>query len=246
MKEQFFTFTCPLTNGEVYNSYHIPDKKNYINNSEKVKLMYSLKKSNKDEWATSSNEIFWGEIAPCEHVVQIYENDEDFLDLLTGFVSGGVNDGECAVVIATAAHLRALDERLAALGHTVASLISGTQYIRLDAEETLSKFMVNDWPDENLFNIVISEVLVRAFGEMVAVLWTKGQVGATVRLEHLWNKFCENEAFSLFCAYPQNGFTQDAAESVMHICSAHTKMITSGKKGQTDVHYKQVERKQAI
>lgn len=212
--------------------------------------MHSLKIDN-EEWATSSNDVFWGEIAPCEHVVQIYENDEDFLDLLTGFVSGGVNAGECAVVIATAAHLTALDERLAALGYAVPLLKSQTQYLPLDAEETLSKFMVNDWPDENLFNKVISEVIVkakgnsrkvRAFGEMVAILWAKGQVGATVRLEHLWNKFCENEAFCLFCAYPQSGFTQDAAESVMHICSAHTKMISGVAKGRTDIFYKPVER----
>jgi len=215
--------------------------------------MYSLKNNN-EGWATSSNEVFWGEIAPCEHVVQIYENDESFLDLLTGFVGGGVNVGECAVVIATAAHLTALDQRLAALGHSVPSLISQAQYIPLDAEETLSKFMVHDWPDENLFNKVITEVIVkargnnrkvRAFGEMVAILWAKGQVGATVRLEHLWNKFCENEAFCLFCAYPESGFTQDAAESVMHICSAHTKMITSVAKGKNDVFYKPVKQKQA-
>jgi MEDS: MEthanogen/methylotroph, DcmR Sensory domain len=215
--------------------------------------MYSLKNNN-DGWATSPNDIFWGEIAPCEHVVQIYENDESFLNLLTGFIVGGVNEGECAVVIATAAHLTALDERLAALGYSVSSLISKTQYIPLDAEETLSRFMVNDWPDENLFYNVITEVIVkakgnsrkvRAFGEMVAILWAKGQVGATVRLEHLWNRFCENEAFCLFCAYPESGFTQDAAESVMHICSAHTKMITAVAKGKTDVLYKPVERKHA-
>jgi hypothetical protein len=216
--------------------------------------MYSLK-IKKDGWATSSNEVFWGEIAPCEHVVQIYENDEIFLDLLTGFVSDGVNAGECAVVIATAAHLTALNEQLAALGYSVPFLISKTQYLPLDAEETLSKFMINDWPDENLFNKAISEVIVkakkdsrkvRAFGEMVAILWAKGQVGATVRLEHLWNKFCQNEAFSLFCAYPESGFTQDAAESVMHICSAHSKMITGVAKGKTEVLYKPVEPKQAI
>jgi hypothetical protein len=159
------------------------------------------------------------------------------------------------VVIATAAHLAALDKRLAASGYSVTSLISKTQYLPLDAEETLAEFMVNDWPDENLFNKVISEVIVkakgnsrkvRAFGEMVAILWAKGQVGATVRLEHLWNKFCENEAFSLFCAYPKSGFTEDAAESVMHICSAHTKMITGMAPGKTDVFYKPVEPRQAI
>jgi hypothetical protein len=94
-----------------------------------------------------------------------------------------------------------------------------------DAEVVLSKFMINGWPDEDLFMDVITDLMrkaksegrhVRAFGEMVAILWAKGLVGATVRLEHLWNKFCEKQTFSLFCAYPQSGFTQDAGESVMH------------------------------
>jgi hypothetical protein len=216
--------------------------------------MYSLKNNN-EGWATSSNEVFWGEIAPYEHVVQIYENDDVFLDQLTGFVSSGVKAGECAVVIATAAHLTALHERLAAVGYTLSSLISQTQYIPLDAEEVLSRFMVNDWPDESLFHKAISEVLmkakqnnrkVRAFGEMVAILWAKGQVGATVRLEQLWNKFCENEAFCLYCAYPESGFTEDAAESVKHICSAHTKMIRGVADGRTVISYKPVERRQEM
>ncbi|MCS3800580.1 MEDS domain-containing protein [Niastella sp. OAS944] len=213
--------------------------------------MNSLKNDNTG-WETSSNEVFWGEIAPCEHVVQIYEHDEDFLDLLTGFVNDGINAGECSMVIATAAHLTALNERLIALGHHIPSLMSKTQYIPLDAEETLSKFMINDWPDQHLFQKVISELLikakgngrrVRAFGEMVAILWAKGQIGATVRLEHIWNKFCETETFCLFCAYPQSGFTHDAAESVMHICSAHTKMIKGAAKGKTGVSYKIIDKK---
>lgn len=210
---------------------------------------------NNDGWVKTSHQVFWGEIAPCEHVVQIYENDDAFLDLLAGFVSGGFNGGESVVVIATDAHLNGLDKRLEAMGYAIAHLISKNQYIRLEAERTLSKFMVNDWPNENLFNHVVSEVIdkakqngrkVRAFGEMVAILWAKGQVGATVRLEQLWNKFCENEAFCLFCAYPQSGFTQGASESLMHICGAHSKMVAGVAKSKTDLFYKAVEQKQAM
>ena len=208
---------------------------------------------NKGNWQKASNQVFWGEIAPCEHVVQIYENDEAFLDLLTGYVHGGIAAGDSVVIIATASHLEFLNERLENAGLNILKLQSSNQYICLDAEHTLAKFMVNGWPDETLFNQVVSNVIVRAkgngrqvraFGEMVAVLWAKGHVGATVRLEHLWNKFCESEAFCLFCAYPQSGFTQDAAESVIHICSAHSKMVTSSGKGQTEIFYKNVGRSQ--
>jgi hypothetical protein len=204
-------------------------------------------------WKVSTDQIFWGEIAPCEHVVQIYENDDNFIDLLSRFVAVGIEARECVVVIATRAHIIALDARLEQLGFSLSHLISKTQYLRLDAESTLAQFMVNGWPDENLFNHVVSDVIskaktkgrkVRAFGEMVAILWAKGQVGATVRLEQLWNKFCENEAFCLFCAYPQSGFAQDASESLMHICSAHSKMISGGSK-RNDILFKDAREAQA-
>ena len=212
-------------------------------------------KSNYDGWTKISNQVFWGEIAPCDHVVQIYENDEVFLDLLNGFVSGGISAGDSVVVIATSIHLKLLNDRLESGGFDISNLIANDQYIPLDANETLSKFMVNDWPDENLFNHVVSDLIikakgngrpVRAFGEMVAILWAQGQVGATIRLEHLWNKFCETQAFCLFCAYPQSGFTQDASDSVMHICGAHSKMIAGIGKGKTDLFYKEVDQKRAV
>jgi hypothetical protein len=35
-------------------------------------------------------EVFWGEIAPCDHLVQIYEQEAAFMDSLEGFVGGGI------------------------------------------------------------------------------------------------------------------------------------------------------------
>lgn len=189
------------------------------------------------DWVKSPTAIFWAEIAPCDHVVQIYETDDAFLDLLFGFVRGGIDAGERVVVIATAAHLEALEHRLRRSGLDFKFIKESDLYIPLDAETILSKFMINDWPDETLFMHLVSDLIsnanqdgkpVRAFGEMVAILWAKGHIGATIRLEQLWNKFCETQSFCLFCAYPKNGFTQGAVESVMHICGTHSKLITIG------------------
>ena len=66
---------------------------------------------------------------------------------------------------------------------------------------------------------------MRAFGEMVAVMWGQGLSGATVRLEHLWHQFCAKEAFSLFCAYPRSGFTEDAEVSMKEICATHSQVV---------------------
>jgi hypothetical protein len=185
-------------------------------------------------WLHAKKDIFWGEIAPCDHVCQIYENNDAFLDLLTGFVSGGFSAGESVAVIASHEHLNFLHQRLQKEGINLFALELKDQYIPLSAEDTLSEFMINGWPDESLFHFTVSTLLdraqkrgrrVRVFGEMVAILWAQGNHGATVRLEHLWNKFCETQAFSLFCAYPKSGFTENAEESLTQICCSHAKMI---------------------
>jgi hypothetical protein len=111
------------------------------------------------------------------------------------------------VLIAIPVHLQALELRLRAKGFDLDAACAQDQYIPLDAEETLSKFMVHGWPDEDLFNQVISSLLtrarkggrqVRAFGEMVAIMWGQGLNGATVHLEHLWHDLCHAETFPLF------------------------------------------------
>lgn len=191
-------------------------------------------------------QTFWREVAPCSHVVQIYEDPEVFLNLLEGFVAGGIAVGDCVIVLAQAAHLRALEERLSLHGYDLAALSAQDQYIALDAEQTLAQFMVNDWPDYHLFMETINALFqrahlkkrnVRAFGEMVAVLWSQGKSGATVMLEYLWNTYCEKEKFALFCAYPQSGFSQDTQSAIKNICSTHSKMVTGWHKSKTEICY---------
>jgi len=179
-------------------------------------------------------DVFWGEIAPCEHLVQLYAEEGVFLDSLEGFVAGGIKAGDGVILIATPAHLRALDERLAIRGVDLDFARSRDRYIAVDAEATLSKFMVDGWPDEVRFKQAVHDLIerarrggrrVRAFGEMVALMWARGHNAATVHLEHLWHKLCQDEAFSLFCAYPRSGFTEEASTSLQAICDAHSKVI---------------------
>ena len=37
---------------------------------------------------TKETKVFWGEMSPCDHFVQIYQDDEILLDSLEGFVAG--------------------------------------------------------------------------------------------------------------------------------------------------------------
>ena len=187
---------------------------------------------------SNAPQIIWNEIGPAEHFCQLYEDDTVLMETVDGFIGPGILSGDGAVVIATPAHLRGLNERLAARGINVAAAIARDQYMPLDAATTLSRFMNNGWPDQARFLEVTHEIIkrashgcrrVRAFGEMVALLWSQGNRTATIRLEKLWNDLGKSEAFSLFCAYPKRGFSVEGGHaSLIDICAAHSRIISSG------------------
>ena len=204
-------------------------------------------KPNLQEWENSNIQVFWGEIAPCDHLVQVYENDKIFLDTLEGFAGTGFLANDSVVIIATSIHLDALNERLQKQGFDLNVLTATDQYIPIDAEDLLATFLVDDWIDEKIFNSFITDLIsrarqhngkVRAFGEMVAVLWGRGQCGATVQLESLWNQLHERSQFSLFCAYPKTGFTQSTTDSIDIICKKHARIIDGQPRPATDIYYK--------
>jgi hypothetical protein len=199
------------------------------------------------EWETSNMQIFWGEIAPCEHLVQIYDNDKVFLDTLEGFAGSGFLANETVVIIATTQHLDALNNRLFSQGFDLNAMISSNQYMPIDAVDLLSAFLVENWIDESIFHNFISSLIerakqrknkIRAFGEMVAILWERGLYGATIQLEKLWNELHSKEEFTLFCAYPNNGFTQSAGASIDEICKQHAKVIDGRSGPSTEIYYK--------
>ncbi|HKT88104.1 MAG TPA: MEDS domain-containing protein [Candidatus Sulfotelmatobacter sp.] len=178
--------------------------------------------------------VFWGEIAPCEHIAQFYEHDRALLDALTGFIGDGLKTGESTIVIATPQHLKALEQGLLNSGVDLVSAIVQHRYIALLADEALKLFMVDHWPDDDLFTTFVGDLIarakangkrVRAFGEMVALLWARGDVAATVRLEYLWEQLCKRQEFSLFCAYPKAGFTKESSQSLREICEAHSRIV---------------------
>src|SRR5688572_12683206 len=113
--------------------------------------MYKENIGNKDKWEQCKTHIFWGEIAPADHLVQIYENDEVVLDSLQGFTESGLEIGDSVIIIATNDHINALNSRLEKNNFDLKKLQSTHQYMPLNADEVLSKFMRNNWPDEALF-----------------------------------------------------------------------------------------------
>jgi hypothetical protein len=178
---------------------------------------------------------YWRELGACDHAVQIYGDENTFMDALEGFVSSGLRNRESVILISTAPHLHALEQRLRANWLDIDRARWEERYVAVLATETLGKFMVDGEPDEELFTQTSAELLkrarggtrrpVRAFGEMVAILWAEGNPGAAIQLENLWNKLQAVENFPLFCAYPRMGFAEDSAASIQQVCATHSRVV---------------------
>ena len=66
---------------------------------------------------------------------------------------------------------------------------------------------------------------MRAYGEMVDVLWQDGLTSAALRLETLWNELTRTQDFSLLCGYAMRIFYKQAG--MREICAQHSHVIAA-------------------
>jgi signal transduction histidine kinase len=168
------------------------------------------------------------------HIVQFYDSETALIDAVVEFLSEGRRRGEPAIIVATEAHREALSNRLGVNG-----LDASSPVMFLDAEETLSKIMLGSMPDWERFEALIGSAIVelvgagatriRAFGEMVDLLWRDGNSRAAIRLEEMWNDLQARHPFSLYCAYVMGGFYK--AGEISSICAVHDHVHTEPTNG---------------
>ena len=184
---------------------------------------------NEGIWTKVDSGRFWREMTHPDHIVQLYDSSIELVDRLVEFAVAGFRAGESVVVIATSEHIRQLDERLKDSGFQPFALKLRDQYICLDADQALYEFVFNGAPDRILFRLLASNLMkrakrsgrkVRAFGEMVAILWAQGNADGALCLEHLWSEYMTSERFSLFCAYPNAVFEDSPVEFFLDVGGA--------------------------
>jgi hypothetical protein len=172
---------------------------------------------------------------PCDHLVQLY-NDEAFLArAVLLFVGMGLADGEGAVIIATPEHVNLFKKSLRGAGLDVDALIEREQLLFFDAKTCLAEFMVDGMPDRDKFVDLVTPVFeriraagyekIRLYGEMVNLLWDHNLAG-TVALEELWNQVLADTGLSLLCAYRIDNFDRHAHRGVLRqISRCHSYFI---------------------
>jgi hypothetical protein len=157
---------------------------------------------------------------PSDHIVQLYQDDEFLNYAVCYFTAAGLANGESVIVFPTLAHWDAMRARLEAEGTDVAAAEKSGQLTMVDANELLPRFMRNDMPDPVVFEGAVGEIVsearaggryedVRLWGEMVDVLWERGDVTASMSLEDLFDVLGRQREFSIFCSFLMDNFNGD-------------------------------------
>ena len=171
------------------------------------------------------------------HAVCFYEDAQSLSRTVAGFIGEGLIAGDAAIVIATPTHRAAIHDQLAAIDVNPQKRIAQSELLILDAQEVMDSFMVGGLPDEGRFHHTMRPIMdrvagnnhspVRAYGEMVDVLWRNGQEAAAVSLEMLWNQLIAPGKCSLICGYASDHVGRGAGFEA--ICHQHSHVVGEGR-----------------
>jgi hypothetical protein len=179
-------------------------------------------------------------IATAGHAIQLYEADGRQLVRNVGdYLHQGLLRGDGLLAIASRRHRELFLQRLDDLGADPRAAIASGQLTMLDAAETLSHFMSGGKLDWERFEREIAGIALkirernrgglRAYGEMVGLLWEAGMYSAAIQLEKFWNRLLGERQFSLYCGYPIDIFGGEfQLGAIEALLRAHTHMLPGG------------------
>ena len=168
------------------------------------------------------------------HAVKFYSDEESLYGTVANFLSEGLTTGQPALVIATPDHRDAICAHLSSRVIDCPKALKDGRLVLLDADDTLDLFMIDGMPDADLFErnvgMFVQQLLtdrrtvIRAYGEMVDVLWKRQMPEAAIKLELLWNKLALKYQFALLCGYSMGNFYKQSKQ-MEDICAQHSHVV---------------------
>lgn len=173
-----------------------------------------------------------------DHIVQLYQDEDDLAASLAHFAASGLALGEGVVCIASAARWRALGERLRGAGVDTRGAVLRGQLRLFGSKVILSGCMNQGVPDRPAFSEAIGGILrlmrmrypvLRVFGDITGDLWAGGRREAAAAIEGFWSTAAETQSFALLCACPLDSLDGRAYEGALqNVCRLHTHLIPTG------------------
>jgi len=171
---------------------------------------------------------------PLSHIVYPYTDACQIVDAVSLFATAGFRRGEGVLLIMASIHCGPIRQRLEGQGFNLAELEASGKLVCEDAGDLLSTFMADGKVDEHEFKTTIIAMIqkaktgecgrgrpVRAFGEMVDLLWRTNRQ-TTERLEELLNEVMEDQGVRLLCAYWLADTNPSDFPQALIACHSHT------------------------
>jgi hypothetical protein len=157
------------------------------------------------------------EAGPRDHIVQLYQDPQFLNRAVCRFAAGAIANGEGVILVPTGAHWDAFRPRLETEGVDVKAAQDKGQLTVIDADELLPTFMQDAMPDAPVFLGLAGDAIARArgagrypkvrwWGEMVNILWERGDVAASMNLEDLFDQLADQHEIAIFCSFVMDNF----------------------------------------
>ena len=171
--------------------------------------------------------------AQGDHALHLYDDDTTLATTVATFLAPGFAGDAAILSIGTRAHVAAIEQRLRSEGHPVDEALVTGRYVSMDAERVIARLLRNGLPTNETFADVVGHRIeqlaarhgsVRAFGEIVSLLWRDGKQTAALRLEDLWNEALGYQPLALVCGYATRTVGSEGGRAATRIANAHTRI----------------------
>lgn len=173
----------------------------------------------------------------ANHVVHFYDEEEALIQSAAAYLAGALLRGAPALVLLAPQKQGAMRGKLEEMGVDTERGIAARQLVLVDSAATVERLLVGGMPEQRRFEDVIGTQVasltdawrpfqVHAFGDMVDLLYGRGDRDAAIELERLWNVLAHRLGFALYCAYDAMKFTHDNHRDAFEsICRHHDLVV---------------------
>lgn len=170
-------------------------------------------------------------------MVQFYNDDQRLGRVVGDFLVAGLTAGEPTMLLVSPERRDLFTRELEQRGIAVEAEQQRRRLVLLDPEEALASFMVDGLPDAKAFALHVGTLFssisageparrVRAYAEMVDLLWQRNQREAAVALEKLWGEPVTTHHATMLCAYSMRSFDQPSDSAQLRlICEHHSHVM---------------------
>lgn len=169
-----------------------------------------------------------------EHEVAAYDDADDLCGRVSAFAAAGLAAGERVVLLTRPTLAAAVDGQLVGAGiDPVLARLAG-RLVVLDAEAILADLVVDGVVAPARATAALDALVpaggppVRVYGEMVALLWERGDVLAALELESSWTALARERLVHVLCAYPATLLSDSVLGDVARMCDLHDAVTLLG------------------